>query len=228
LPPFRRYGKITPATVSASHKADLWRGVYDARRAAALSGVPERTLTRWAGTSLYVPSISPEPRTRLWSWFDLLALRTIDWLRKPSDGLARVPLAKIRAALEDLDARGLSTADLHDLVLRSSAGDLFFEHDQDLVRADASGQVAMPGVLAVVRPYKFGPDLLVPRPLLRIVPGKLHGEPHLLNTRIPSATIFALHSDGFSDAEIARMYPDADAHAISEAIDLEETLTRVA
>src|SRR6266545_3743826 len=116
---------MTATAGSPSHKADLWRGVYDAPRAAALSGVPERTLTRWAATDLYVPSISPEPRTRLWSWFDLLALRTIDWLRKPSDGLARVPLARIRSALEDLDARGLSTTDLHDLVLRSSAGDLF-------------------------------------------------------------------------------------------------------
>ena len=54
------------------------RGVYDTRRAAALSGVPISTLHYWARTRLYTPSISPGPRTHLWSWADLLVLRAID------------------------------------------------------------------------------------------------------------------------------------------------------
>ena len=76
--------------------------------------------------------------------------------------------------------------------------------------------------LAVIYPYKAGPDLLQPRPLLRIIPGKLHGEPHLVNTRISSATIYALHADGFSLAQIREMYPEA----LSQAVDLEESLQR--
>src|SRR5687768_8737326 len=129
-----------PHTSAAATKSDMWRGVYDAHRAAALSGVPERTLARWASTGLYLPSISPDPRTRFWSWFDLVALRTIDWLRKPQDDLVRVPIVKIRRALEDLETRGLSPAELHDLVLRSDSGDLFMESGSDLVRADPSRQ----------------------------------------------------------------------------------------
>ena len=80
--------------------------------------------------------------------------------------------------------------------------------------------------LAVIYPYKAGPDLLQPRPLLRIIPGKLHGEPHLVNTRISSATIYALHADGFSLAQIREMYPEADPEALSQAVDLEESLQR--
>lgn len=209
---------------------DLLRGVYDAHRAAALSGVPERTLARWAATNLYTPSISPEPRTRFWSWFDLIALRTIDWLRKPQKegSFKSVPIGRIRRALEELEARGLSRTNLHDLVIRSGQGELFFEAGPDLIRVDASRQAAMPGVLAVVRPYKLGPDLLEPRPLLRIIPGKLHGEPHLVDTRIPSATIYALQQEGFSAAEIGDMYPDAPAEAIRQAIELEESLSQAA
>jgi DNA-binding transcriptional MerR regulator/uncharacterized protein (DUF433 family) len=204
---------------------DAMRGVYDARRAAALSGVPKRTLTWWAQKGYYRPSISPEPRPRLWSWYDLVALRTIDWLRQPKrDGLKGVPIRRIREAIEEIDRRGLSRADLHNLVVQTKSGVPYLNIDQQLIRADGTGQFAMPDALAVVYPYKEGPDLLQPRPLLRIIPGKLHGEPHLLNTRISSATIYALHEDGFLLPQIHDMYPEADPEALTQAIDLEESL----
>jgi DNA-binding transcriptional MerR regulator/uncharacterized protein (DUF433 family) len=203
------------------------RGVYDARRAAALSGVPKRTLTWWAEKGYYRPSISPAPRPRLWSWYDLIALRTIDWLRQPGEGIKGVPLHRILEALEEMDRRGLSRADLHNLVVKTEGGIPFLK--QQLVRADSGGQIGMRDVLAVVEPYKVGPDLLQPRPLLRIIPGKLHGEPHLLNTRISSATIYALHADGFDLRQIRAMYPEAEEEALAQAVDLEESLqTRAA
>ena len=205
-------------------KSDAMRGVYDARRAAALSGVPQRTLTWWAQKGYYRPSISPEPRPRLWSWYDLVALRTIDWLRHPRDGVRRVPIRRIREAIDQIDHRGFSRADLHNLVVRTHAGVLYLNVDEQLIRADRGGQLAMPDALAVVYPYKAGPDLLQPRPLLRIIPGKLHGEPHLLDTRIPSATIYSLHSDGFLLPRIHDMYPEANVEALKQAIDLEESL----
>ena len=209
----------------ARAKFDAMRGVYDARRAAALSGVPKRTLTWRAQKGYYRPSIEPEPRPRLWSWYDLVALRMIDWLRQPGDGVKRVPFRRIREAIEAIDRRGLSHAELHNLVVRTDRGELFLNVDRLLIRADPSGQLAMTE-LAVIYPYKAGPDLLQPRPLLRIIPGKLHGEPHLVNTRISSATIYALHADGFPLAQIREMYPEADPEALSQAVDLEESLQR--
>jgi uncharacterized protein (DUF433 family)/DNA-binding transcriptional MerR regulator len=211
--------------------SEAMRGVYDARRAAALSGVPKRTLTWWAQKGYYRPSISPEPRPRLWSWYDLVALRTIDWLRQPKkdggdggDEYKGVPFRRIRAAIDEIDRRGLSRANLHKLVVQTRNGIPYLNIEEQLVRADGSGQLAMPDALAVIFPYKQGPDLLEPRPLLRIIPGKLHGEPHLLNTRISSATIWALHTDGFLLPRIHDMYPEADLEALTQAIDLEESL----
>jgi uncharacterized protein (DUF433 family) len=56
----------------------------------------------------------------------------------------------------------------------------------------------------------------------------LHGEPHLLDTRIPSAAIFTLDAKGFTRAEIARIYPEASDAGISTAIEFERSLLRAA
>src|SRR5438132_441154 len=108
-------------------RGELGRGVYDARRAAALAGIPERTLHYWAHTSFYLPSVSPEPRVRLWSWLDLVALRTIDWLRTEKEHLPRTSIAKIREALERLDHHGIPRERLHEFVVVSRGGDIFFD-----------------------------------------------------------------------------------------------------
>lgn len=52
------------------------RGAYTAERAAALSGVPKSTIHYWARQDILVPSVSAE-RVKLWSYGDLMALRTI-------------------------------------------------------------------------------------------------------------------------------------------------------
>ncbi|MGK2959094.1 MAG: hypothetical protein ACSLFB_12010 [Acidimicrobiales bacterium] len=57
-------------------------GCYNARRTAALSGVPRSTVYDWALKGVVVPSISPE-REKLWSYADLMALRIVSWLRHP-------------------------------------------------------------------------------------------------------------------------------------------------
>jgi|SRR5579883_1174283 len=206
---------------------ELGRGAYDARRAAALAGVPRSTLHYWARKDFYRPSVSPEPHVRLWSWLDLLALRTIDWLRKTkgTGEPRRVSLRKIQEALNALDREGIPRERLHDFVVVSRAGDLFIMVGQNLtMRADTGGQLAFGEILQPVKPYGRGPDLVEPRPRLRIIPGKLHGEPHLLDTRIPSAAVYALVQDGYDLADIQRIYPDATREALTEAIDLERSL----
>lgn len=206
---------------------DLGRGVYDARRAAALAGVPISTLHYWARTGIYIPSVSPGPRTRLWSWADLLALRAIDFFRSgkgPSEP-ERVSVRRIRDAVNQLERRGFAREQLSGLLAVSFSGALFITPDDDVtIRADQSGQGVLPRVLELVRPYGAGPDLLTPRPRLRIIPGKLHGEPHILDTRITSAAIYALHKSGYTSRQIRRFYPEAQPGPIQEAIDLEGSL----
>ncbi len=202
------------------------RGVYDTHRAAALSGVPASTLHYWARTGLYTPSVSPGPHTRLWSWADLLALRAIDWFRKGDELRAKSSVARIRQALEQLERAGYSRDDLsHILAVSDADGALYLQLPGANIRARGGGQGALPEVLNLVAPYKSAPDLLKPRPLLRIIPGKLHGEPHIVGTRIPSLTISALSKAGYDLGQIYAMYPDATPDALSEAIAFEQSLT---
>ena len=201
------------------------RGVYDTHRAAALSGVPASTIHYWARTGLYTPSISPGPRTRLWSWKDLLALRAIDWFRKGDESRVKSHVADIRRALEQLEHAGYSREDLSQILAVSDAdGKLYLQLPGMNVRARPGGLGALSNVLNLAAPYKSAPDLLQPRPLLRIIPGKLHGEPHIVGTRIPSLTISALDQAGYDLEQIRAMYPDASPEALSAAIDFERSL----
>jgi DNA-binding transcriptional MerR regulator/uncharacterized protein (DUF433 family) len=209
-------------------RRELGRGVHDARRAGALAGVPERTLHHWASTGFYLPSVSPEPRARLWSWLDLLALRTIDWVRKEKEDLPRTGIRKIREALDRLDELGIPREQLHEVVVVSRAGDLYFDFPETLIRADSTGRTALAPVLQPIKPYGSGPGVMIPRPRLRIIPGKLLGEPHLVDTRITSATIDALHRDGYGQPEIEEMYPGTTVAALADAVDPEQSLEKKA
>jgi uncharacterized protein (DUF433 family) len=71
-----------------------------------------------------------------------------------------------------------------------------------------------------------GPDLSVPRPRLRIVPGKLGGSPHVVHTRLESQVLGALADSGLGQAKIYRLYPDVEPAAIEDALDLERQLAR--
>src|SRR5919199_4177837 len=117
-----------PTGIQPSRVIEAGRGVYDADRAACLAGVPKSTLHYGARQGIYRPSVSPDPRVRLWSWADLLALRTIDWLRRQKGGDAPPPVSmrKIRTALQELEREGISPDTLRNLVAVSQAGDLFF------------------------------------------------------------------------------------------------------
>lgn len=153
----------------------------------------------------------------------------MDWLRRKKPVLPKVPMHKIRAALAELEKDGLPRHKLRELAV-SSDGRLFFHNpDGQTTRADASRQAAMPGVLNLVSAYNDrGPDLLEPRPLLRILPGKLHGEPHVLHTRISTVVLYELHREGYGDGQIRHMYPDVSEDALRQAIDLEQSLVAAA
>lgn len=79
-------------------------------------------------------------------------------------------------------------------------------------------------VLPLVPPFGTGPELYQPRPLLRILPGKLHGEPHLVGTRIASAVVVEIARMGYPLTDIQTFYPDADPEALRQAIEFERAL----
>jgi uncharacterized protein (DUF433 family) len=210
------------------------RGAYPADRAAALSGVPKSTVHYWARTEVLVPSLS-EVRVKLWSYSDLMGLRTIAWLRaskKAPDG-HEIPATAMRAVRNAL--RELAELDL----------DLWSEEGGPNVAVDRAGQIVLdvgaapyrPGgqhlldasVLELLRPFDIspslrGPDLVAPRPRLRIVPGKLAGAPHVHRTRIETEALAALARRGLDRGQIVELYPVIEAADVADALDLERQL----
>ncbi|MBM2812726.1 MAG: hypothetical protein HW416_3485, partial [Chloroflexi bacterium] len=154
--------------------------------------------------------------------------RAIDFFRKGTghEEPSKVSIRKIREALNQLGLRGVSREQLSRVVAVSRAGQLYIDLDAGPFRADAGAQGVSEEVLPLVRPYGAGPDLFEPRPRLRIIPGKLQGEPHLLGTRIASATIYGLRAAEYSEYQILYLYPEATGEAVRDAIDLERSLDR--
>jgi len=210
-------------------------GVYPAQRASQLSGVPVSTVHYWARTNLVVPSISPV-REKFWSFADLLALRVVSWLRHAKrhedQAFLRSTMPDVRIALSDLASRGRQLFDVDEngirrcVLLASPSGQIAIA-DRGTLRASGSPQLLAP--LDILAEYRVeldsvGPDLVVPRPHLRIVPGKLAGEPHLQGSRIATSVISGLSREGYSQPQIAALYPQADREAIAEAIEFEGSL----
>ena len=212
-----------------------WKGTYTADRAAALSGVPKSTVHYWARREILVPSISPE-RVKLWSYTDLLGLRTIYWLRQTklvSDGkeVPRTAMPAVRRALDALRALDLElwTEEGAPRLIVDRGGGVFIRDDWNEVFTPEGAQPIAAEWLDLVEPFTtreqtHGPNLQAPRPNLRIVPGKLSGSPHIVRTRVETIAIAALADRNLDSESIHGLYPFVAPVAISEAIDLEQQL----
>jgi uncharacterized protein (DUF433 family) len=212
------------------------RGAYTAERAVALSGVPKSTVHYWARQGILVPSVSPV-RVRLWSYGDLLALRTIYWLRQtkhdPSGReVPRTAMRAVRRALREIAALKLDlwSEDSAPRVAVDRAGGIVIEYNGGAQRL--GGQSILDAdMLDLLAPFAsreglHGPDLSAPRPRLRIVPGKLGGSPHIVHTRLESQALGALAEGGLGHTKIYRLYPDVEPAAIEDALDLERQLAQ--
>lgn len=210
-------------------------GAYTADRAASLSGVPRSTVHYWARSGYLVPSVSAE-RVKLWSFADLMALRTIYWLRQPksrADGreIPRSKMGVIKQAISRLRELDLALFDgSRPNVAVTLNGEVLLDRvGQPLENAD--GQLIDPKLIDVLAPFNTlegsrGPDLSMPRPKLRILPRKLSGAPHVADTRVETQAIQALATRGYGIDRIATLYPFLTATQIRESIDLEEQLAR--
>jgi uncharacterized protein (DUF433 family) len=208
-------------------------GCYEASRAAALSGVPKSTVYDWARKGVVVPSVSPT-QEKLWSYADLMTLRIVAWLRHgkgfDEHSISRSSMRQVRAALDVLSRHGTGVWDV-------SGGPLLVERSgrvlvrlEDGVHDPATGATVLPDPLdsfGLTAPFTLagahGPDLLRPRPHLRIEPGKVSGEPHVVGTRITTTALASLAAEGYGPDSIAAMY-NVSLEVVEEAKSLEEQL----
>jgi uncharacterized protein (DUF433 family) len=207
-------------------------GAYTAERAAALSGVPKSTIHSWARNDILVPELS-STRVKLWSYADLMSLRVIYWLRRKKttelgNEIPRSSMAAVRRALKSL-------GDLDAPVWRTGEPTLFVDESGKIYmkppagRQDIEDRMEKAEFLNLVAPFSTaegtrGPDLVRPRPDLRIVPGRISGSPHIAGTRLETRALAALRADGFDDGAIYELYPYVTSAQIGEALDLEAQL----
>jgi uncharacterized protein (DUF433 family) len=210
----------------------LSTGAYNADRAAALSGVPRSTVHYWARTKLIVPSVSGE-RVKLWAYGDLVALRVVYWLRqrKTANTGAQIPATSMKVIRRALAHLGKLEAPFgHD-----GQGSIWVDAGGELyVRSNAGpetvhGQTVIPDAIDLIAPFTTqeglrGPNLVAPRPQLRIVPGRLSGSPHVVHTRLETRALFALDRDGLDAGAIRSLYPFLTDTQLAEALDLERQL----
>jgi uncharacterized protein (DUF433 family) len=211
------------------------RGAYTAERAAALSGVPRSTVHYWARKEVLVPSVSPT-KVKIWSYTDLMGLRTIYWLRqrKVTEGwdIPGSTMPAVRRALRmlrELDLQ-LWTENGGPSVSVDPAGRIYVLTPDGGPENTAGMRPLDPDIFDLIAPFNTpaarGPDLVKPRPHLRIVPGKLSGSPHIAHTRIETIAIVTLADRGFDSQKLERLYPSARAVALVEAVDLERQLSK--
>jgi len=210
------------------------RGAYTADRAAALSGVAKSTVHYWARKEILVPSIS-DMRVKLWSYSDLMSLRTIAWLRatKTAPDGQDVPATAMRAvrrALKELGELNLDLwlEDAGPSVAVDRRGKIVLDLGDHPHHADGQ-QLLDADQFQLLRPFEIsrdvrGPDLVTPRPRLRIVPGRLSGAPHVQRTRIETEALAALARRGMTSERIIVLYPAIDGADVSDALDLERQL----
>jgi uncharacterized protein (DUF433 family) len=207
-------------------------GAYSADRAAALSGVPRSTIHYWARKGHLVPSVAQQPR--LWSFTDLLALRTIYWLRQPKKAFdVEVPstsMPKVRRALEQLRRLKLDLFEKGRPVVGVTLSGKVTITTEAMPPQEAEGQLLKPWV-DILDPFEGlegmkGPDLRWPRPTLRIIPRKISGAPHVEGTRLTTQSVYALSERGYTAKDIAKIYPFASLVALNESIELEEQLNQ--
>jgi uncharacterized protein (DUF433 family) len=204
-------------------------GQYRARRAAQLSGIPQRTLYDWARHDVLTPDYPGRP-TR-WSYRDLVYLRLLAWLRGKGmprpDAAARV--RDIRAFLQ-APGEGRTT-------LRSDGIGLLIG-DENVDRL--SGQAVLDGMLNyfdvfdLTAPIKvaewgrrrlWGPNLVRPSGHTSISPLVMAGEPCVRGTRVPTSVLYALRAErGLQPAQLARLYPGLEPDEVADALALENRL----
>lgn len=203
------------------------RGRYTAERAHQLSGVPARTLHDWATADVLVPDwLAASPRG--WSYRDVVYVRMLAWLR--GKRMERTGAAERVRYLRKL----LSTSEIDPTV--HSDGTIFLIGEE---RSDRfTGQQAFDGLVEVLDVFKltepiegvstgelWGPSLVRPSERTYISPWVLGGEPCVENSRVPSATLHALHVGRGLDAEaIHQLYEFLPVEAIEDALDLEARL----
>jgi uncharacterized protein (DUF433 family)/DNA-binding transcriptional MerR regulator len=192
--------------------------------AVTLSGATVDQLAYWRRRTPSHPALLEPDAKRsgryLYSWADVIALRSIVYLRQDKS------LPRIRAAVQTLARlqadewthlsryKLASTGD--SIVVVTPRGEILDVGKQPGTILD---EVLLGDVLGVFQTAdgRSVPSLPQPRDHLSVDPGVLGGYPVVTGTRVPYDVIAGLADDGYDEAEIIEMYPSVRGAAVADA-----------
>ena len=189
-----------------------------------LSGASVSQLHNWRRTGLLVPEVDPHGRPLLYSFRDILALRSVVKLRQGKS------LQKIRRAFSIMPDHDFTDHPASYSLIDTGPSILVMRSDGEAVDMLAHpGQVVLATLADIMAPFENerGPvvDLRHPRPTLEVREQRLGGWPTIENTRVPFDVIAGLLADGsVVPDEVPRFYPTVSPAASRDALDFARSL----
>lgn len=197
--------------------------------ASKMSGATVNQLQYWRSTGVLRPEIESSKPPLLYSFRDIVALRTVAWLR------ADLSLQAIRKALSTLPELDMveHPASYKLIKLGNSIG-VVVEGDSaiDLVKEPGQSTVGtLEDVFAEfeTKNHRKVDPLLHPRAGVEVNPAKLGGWPTIVGTRIPYDIVATLIEDGsVKPSEVAHYYPGVSESAAADALDYQQSIIEAA
>lgn len=203
--------------------------------ASVLTGATIAQLAYWrkdtpSAPALLVPGGKRSGRY-LYSWADVVALRSIVYLRSEKS-LPRIRRAAATLrALEADEWTHLASYSListrRSILVRTPKGQLLDvgEHPGTVLEETLMRDVLEP---FETRTGRIVPALMSPRPHIAVDPGVLGGYPVVAGTRVPFDAVAALAHDRLDATEIGAIYPSVRREAIADATAFAEQVAAVA
>jgi uncharacterized protein (DUF433 family) len=188
---------------------------------AKISGATVHQLRYWYRQEILVPSVQSDRSPYLYSFHDVIALRSFAYLRSDSFSLAQI--RRVLSSLRDLDM--LEHPARYRLVVMGSTVAVHLDDGTTVDVLKVPGQTTV-GTLKdvfgefITKRERKVDDLYNPRPGIQIEPLRLGGWPTIAGTRVPYDEIAALLGDGsVSPANVSLYYPNVTVEAAAAALE---------
>ena len=204
-----------------------WQGFYSLSQVSRLARVPVSTLYDWKRRGIIGPSVqlfsSGLAADEGYSYADLAIIKLMRGVRNKQLSLRSLAgvLRHLFDRLGPFNSPRWQTAHIYIL-----GGSVYAQKpdEWDTTVATAYGQKLM---LRFPELFEEEATILVPKifeEYVEINPNVMGGQPVIRNTRLPTATLAAMHQQGASYTELASLYAPLPRRTIQKAIEYEYSL----
>ena len=190
-----------------------------------LSGASVSQLHNWRRTGLFVPEADPHGRPLLYSFRDIMALRSVVKLRSVKS------LQKIRKAFANMPTLDLTEHPSAYSLVDTGPSILVVKNDgQGIDVLKSPGQTQLANLQDIMNAFttedgRAVVDLRHPRKRLEVREQRLGGWPTIEGTRVPFDVIADLIVDGsVRAADVSNYYPSVSEAAALDALDFARSL----